>query len=214
MLAITHVFAEPLPVVESCLREFRNHYRDTQLVVIGDGVAGEYQHIAEQVGAEWISGQMLKRVYDRPLWTDRLMQVAAERTADRTILFDPDTRFWRNLKRFPDAGLCGQILDSLEGTIPTVNGCCCVLRDDLVRGYLSLDRARLWPQLPDAYRRYMRIFQQYKHDQWMPTIVRALGAKIAETYEVGAMLGGQLAPNNTHNQFAVTHPHKTIESWS
>jgi hypothetical protein len=211
MVTIVNVSTELLPILDLCLKNFRLHYPKNHLVVVGDGIVGDYPFVANKYKAEWISGACLKRTYRYPLWTDRIFQIAQERKSEYYLLIDPDTKIWREFTIFPDADYFGQIVPSLNGAIPTVNSCAAIFTRCLVERYFDVSRD-VWDDLPREYHEYMVAAQAYKHDQWMPFILKRLNGKIAETKEVHAVFNNSI-PENKDTFYAATHAHKTIKSW-
>jgi hypothetical protein len=206
-----------------CLGHLRKHYPDSRVVIINDGDELSFGSIAHDYRCDYVDGLHLFALESCDRYVGRLITSLMAGHEAYCFKIDPDTKVWRRFSRLPAfSAMFGTIETITEGSrdevlgAPNIQGGCVGMTRDVVEALATsgvighdtcvADCQHTWARCDDMRRSVAG--GAFCDDFILSWAADALDAPIVNADEIRSRW--RLPVSNSHQRFAVTHPHKLV----
>jgi hypothetical protein len=208
--------------LSACLVSLRTHHPAAPVLIISDGDdRGGYRRLARAYNARYVAGESLKPSrgadYCRRLFVEFLRC-----PTDYLLKVDPDTRFHRPFRFFPNAHFFGTVLEAGTPLEHVQGGCQGFSKEVCVRAVESplltdphfYDDPAAWchhPFVLELVSAYQKAAGVQNCDFLIYNLMNYHLDAPPASWSEALCLWREVA-RNPHNHYAVTHPHKLTQA--
>lgn len=213
---------------QMCLAHLREAYPHSRVVLIADGDSenfGRYRAISTEFSAELVLGEHLMKFQTTHDYVTRLLQHAVSGRERYVFRIDPDTRIWRRFSWLPEIACAFGTLESVTVAFqdrirhpPNIQGGCIGLARDVCLAILDqnilnydacVTHARSgWVRNRDC--EHVTAKGMMLDDFVLSWAADAAGFPLLPHAEIASYWRDPVS--NETLQYAVTHPHKDMDS--